>query len=251
MRTKTLALTALLGMLGTASVMSQSVYSINAVGYINLTVPTGFSIISCQLQVSPNNQIGYVLNNDEGSSGNPGPIEGCEVFKYVPAHGNYSEDIADATDEDPSGNSGPDTNGWAGGGVLTMNPGEALWFKNVTGAPATLTFVGTVPQGTLNVTIGNGFNMISSPVPFTGGLSTVAGMTQFNDTDEVFAYNNATVNYTEYLVDEDDGPPTTGGYMNDWLLPNGEPSLTVGEGFWYNNTSGAPFVYSQVFSINP
>jgi hypothetical protein len=50
MRTKTLALSAVLGMLGSASLVAQNnVYSINAVGYINVTMPPGYSIVTCPL----------------------------------------------------------------------------------------------------------------------------------------------------------------------------------------------------------
>ena len=49
MRTKTMLLSALLGTLGSVSLMAQStnVYSLNAVGYINVTVQPGFNIVSC------------------------------------------------------------------------------------------------------------------------------------------------------------------------------------------------------------
>src|SRR5262249_55598303 len=47
--------------------------------------------------------------------------------------------------------------------TATFNPGEGA-FLNV-GAPFTLTLVGEVPQGTLNVTIVSGFNCISIKSP--------------------------------------------------------------------------------------
>jgi len=249
----------MLGLIGCASAMATNVYSINAVGYINLTVPEGYSIIADQLIATPNNQIWNVLNNDTQGTGNPGPLENCEVLKYNPATGGYVVDVADASDED----SGPplDTNGWAGGGLITMNPGEALWFQNNTGAPLTLTFVGTVPSGTNTVNLAVGYNMIASPVPFSGDLCLNAQLTNYNDGDELLGFNNTypgSGNYKAYLVDEDDGPSVSGGYDNgtqpgvgDWVKPNLDPTMAIGQGFWYQNNSGSPSQWVQVFSINP
>ena len=45
MRTKTLLLTAALAAAGVVSSMAQ-VYSVNSVGYVNLTLPNGFSMIA-------------------------------------------------------------------------------------------------------------------------------------------------------------------------------------------------------------
>ena len=52
--------------LGTASLVAQTnVYSINAVGYINLTLQPGFNIIACQLQTGSNTVAG-LFNNQTG-----------------------------------------------------------------------------------------------------------------------------------------------------------------------------------------
>ena len=48
MRTKTLILSGVVAALASASLMAQ-VYSLNSVGYINVAIPNGFSIISDQL----------------------------------------------------------------------------------------------------------------------------------------------------------------------------------------------------------
>jgi hypothetical protein len=257
MRTKTLALSAMLGLIGCASAMATNVYSINAVGYVNLTLPIGYSIIADQLIATPNNAIWNVLNNDTQGTGNPGPFEGCVFLKYNPVTGHYAEDVADAEDED-SGFPAADTNGWAGGGVLTLNPGEAGWFDNETGAPLTITFVGTVPSGTNTVSLGIGYNLISSPVPFSGDLCVNSQLTNYSDGDLVLTYNAVTKHYESFIVDYDDPAPTTCGYENgqgqgsgDWVSPTCDPTAAIGQGFWYQNNSGAPASWVQVFSINP
>jgi len=242
MRTKTLALSALLGALSTASVMSQSVvYSLNAVGYITVTMNPGFNMIACQL-ITTNNTVGSLLNNGTGLSGNPGPYEGSIVYKYNPVAKSYGIDVADA-----AGSSYAD--GWDGNGVITMNPGEAIWFQNNTGAAVTATFVGTVPQGTNTVGVVKGFNMISSPVPFSGDVVTNMSLTNYNDGDQVFVWNNPATGhptgaYNLYQVDIQGG---SSGYMSQWDTP--DPTVQVGQGMWYN--ASAPVTWTEIFSVNP
>jgi hypothetical protein len=242
MRTKTLALSALLGALSTASVMSQSVvYSLNAVGYITITMNPGFNMIACQL-ITTNNTVGSLLNNGTGLSGNPGPYEGSIVYKFNSGTGRYATDAADA-----AGSSYAD--GWDGNGTITMNPGEAIWFNNGTGAPVTATFVGTVPQGTNTVAAVAGFNMISSPVPFSGDIVTNMGFTNYNDDDQFFVFNNPAPGHPTgaYTVGTVDLAGGYSGYMSQWDSP--DPVAQVGQGFWYK--ASAPTSWVQVFSVNP
>src|SRR5436190_4799543 len=92
MRTKTLFLMAAAIAAGLVSSFAQSsnVYSVNVVGYINVTTPPGFSMIDNQLSVS-NNTLGDVLGN-----ANSGPVlQDCQVLKYDKVHANYSLDVYD------------------------------------------------------------------------------------------------------------------------------------------------------------
>jgi hypothetical protein len=241
MRTKTLALSAMFSALGTASLVAQAnVYSINAVGYINVTLPVGYSIVACQLQTT-NNTIAGLFNN---LSPTPGQLAGCKVLKYNTAGSpTYFSDVAQS--------SSYNSTGWANNGTLTLNPGEAIWFDNGTGHLLTNTFVGTVPQGTMTVPLVTGFQMISSPVPFSGDLFTVAGLTNYvfpGTKVEAFQGNPGAspsgTGYNSYVATTSGGT----GYLNQWSP--GDPTLTVGEGFWYDSPAGAtPWV--QIFSINP
>jgi hypothetical protein len=65
MRTKTLFLTALSSMsaLGLMAQTSTNVYSLNAVGYINVVCPPGFSMIADQLWASGGNTISNLLRH--------------------------------------------------------------------------------------------------------------------------------------------------------------------------------------------
>jgi len=192
MRTKTLALSAVLSALGTASLVAQTnVYSLNAVGYINVTMPPGFSIVTCPLIVGTDteyapvyngtpvtNDLNVVLNNDNGQYGH------ATVYSFNNGHGFGNAD---------SGGTVASGGGWAGGTLTSgpsgatpsasqsdigqgvqLLPGQAVFFKNPNaltgGANMTATFVGTVPQGSLTNVIVPGYNLIASIVPASGDL---------------------------------------------------------------------------------
>lgn len=237
MRTKTLLLSALLGTLGSVSLLAQStnVYSLNAVGYINVTCPaSGFSMIACQL-ITTNNTVGSLMNNYL-ASGNPGPYEGCQVYKWT-----GSTYLLDTGDNELSG----EPTGWDNNGVITMNPGEAIWFYNPNSTNIVITFVGTVPQGSLTNSIGSpGFTMLSSIVPQGGDLVTNLGLTNYNDGDQVYVWNNPPGTYVTSTVDLELGYE---GYLDQWDSP--DPVVAVGQGFWYYTTGGA-ISWVRSFSVN-
>jgi hypothetical protein len=143
--TKTLILTALLGIAGSATVMAQSnVYSLNIVGYVNASVIPGFNLLANPV-VTGTNGIGQVL---------PSVSEGTLVYKYLP-NGSFNIDIFasgawyDFNTELPS--------------TTTLSPGEGF-FVYASGS-STITFVGEVKTGTNTVTLNTGFNLVSSVVP--------------------------------------------------------------------------------------
>jgi hypothetical protein len=217
--------------LGLMAQTSTNVYSLNAVGYINVTLAPGFSIVADQLFATGGNAISNVLNNATGA------YDGVGVFKW-----NGSIFNTDNGDSALSGNA----DGWDNNGVITINPGEAAWFFNPNSTNITFTFVGTVPQGTNTVTLGTGFSLASSPVPQSGDLVTVMGLTNYNDGDSVYVWNNTTGtgSFSTYGVAKGLGGA---GYNGDWNPP-GDPIVNVGQGFWYQTTS--PISWTRVFSVN-
>jgi len=235
MRTKTLVLTALgsLSALGLMAQTSTNVYSLNAVGYINVTVPPGFSIVADQLWATGGNTLSNAVNNASGA------LNGVQVFKWTGS--------TFTTDNGDNSVLGDPLSGWASLGTITLNPGEAAWFQNPNSTNLTLTFVGTVPQGTNTVNLGTGFSLASSPVPQSGDLVTVMGLTNYHDLDQVFVWEpNGTGGgaYNNYAVSLG-----LGGFGNngDWASP-GDPQVNVGQGFWYETT--APIVWTRNFSVN-
>jgi hypothetical protein len=241
MRTKTMLLSALLGALGSVSVMAQTnVYSLNAVGYINVTAQPGFNIISCPLIASPTNTIGYLLNNSSNQ------LKKALVYSYSPsAPGGYVSDEASVALAQGNGY----TNGWAEGGTITMLPGQAVWFANPFSSNITLTFVGTVPTGSLTNTISTGFNLISSILPASGDLVTNSLMNFTNATkrDEVYVYDQLTAgDYDLYNYTTANGWQTS---TNGATIDMNPQVPFVGAGFWYA-TGSAGISWVENFSVS-
>jgi hypothetical protein len=257
MRTKTLALSAVLGMLGSASVMAQNnVYSINAVGYINVTLPPGYSFVTCPLicgvSAGGGALTGQMVTNDlnvlfpQGNS----MYNGATVFTWNNGGAGFN-----GTDAAALGS-------WSGGGNdIGLPPGAAVFFENSTSSPMTATFVGTVPQGSLTNTIVAGYNLVGSMVPTSGDmtLNTIMnggnangfGPTGPGNNDTIFFWNNATSGFGG-----PDGTPSfalgswSGGAGPDGTGSLGTPYFTgVTTGFFYENNNSA-FNWVETFTIS-
>jgi len=219
MRTKTMLLSALLGSIGSVSVMSQTtnVYSLNAVGYINVTMVPGYNIVTCPLIASPTNTIAVLLNNTNGQF-QQSARDGAQIYAF--GGGTYiGSETANANDP----------NGWSASGTNTINPGQAIFFFNPTATNMTATFVGTVPTGSLTNTLIPGYNLVGSIVPVTGDivtntLSQLPGAVSGRTSDYVYLYNPG-VGY------EPQDNFTAGGWST------GDPTLaTAYQGFFYFNS---------------
>jgi hypothetical protein len=168
MRTKTFLLSAAVGAVGLLAANAQ-VYSVNSVGYINLVIPPGFSLIANQLKAA-DNSVGALM---------PSVPIGTTLYKWNGA--------------------GYDINnfsfaGW-GDAAMTLNPGEGAFIKNASGADINLTLVGEVPQGPdSNMNVPAGFSIVSSTVPQSGALDAVL---QFPAAlgDTFYLWSNATGGY--------------------------------------------------------
>jgi len=256
MRTKTLALSALIGMIGSASLMAQStnVYSLNSVGYINVTMPPGWSIVTCPLIVgtdptatgsqNPTNTLNVVLNN------NSGQYAGAYVFPLI--NGGYSIE--------EEGN--PFGSGWTGGGAdVNMLPGQAIFFYNpnpISGGPSgnmSATFVGTVPQGSLTNSLRAGYSLVGSIVPTSGDLVTnsITAMTFSGSGDFVLFFDPTAHGNTQggFLTPGSEATYEFGSWGGGSGV-NGDPvSSGVSQGFFYYNSQGAVETWVETFSVNP
>jgi hypothetical protein len=229
MRTKTVLLSALLGALGSVSVHAQNVYSLNAVGYINVTLSPGYNIVACPLYVlDGNGVVDNTITNLLGPNTN-GQYKKWQIYGW---NGAYIQD---------SGTAG----GWAGGGTQTINPGQAVWIENPSNITTTVTFVGTVPTGPLTNAIYPGFNLISSVVPASGDMLTNSIMLLTNSApptkkDQIYTYNPVTSTYAQFSAS---GNPAS--WSSDPILPN------VGAGFWYQSASTSTNYWVENYTVNP
>jgi hypothetical protein len=183
MRTKTLLLTAALTAAGVATSMAQ-VYSVNMVGYINHTIPAGFSMLANHLNNSPDNLVITLF---------PAPPEGTRVFKYDPGSDVYNQiSFVDGV--------------WEGDGPesMTLGPGEGVFIDPP--SPIPHTFVGEVQlQSTVSLVVG--FNMVSSVLPQSlpldgapndGNATPPAGLGfPIGEGDRVLQYNPVNRTYNE------------------------------------------------------
>jgi len=215
MRTKTLLLTAALVAAGAASSMAQ-VYSVNAVGYINLSIPKGFSIIANQLNASPNNQISTVLGN---------PSKAVVAYTFRNATGDYTINGYD-----------PDFQSWDDP-TQVIAPGTGVFINNPTVGNVAITLVGEVPQGALSTPVPHGFSLVASQVPQAGLIQTDLGYTPSSTGDTVYRFNNATGTYLIYNYDPD---------FASW---DPEPPMNVGEGCFVFR-SGTASTWTRNFTVN-
>ena len=212
MRTKALICAAALTAAGVASSMAQ-VYSVNAVGYVKVAVPVGFSMIANPLDAGAgNNTVGKLM---------PTPPDGTTIYKYNGTQFDiYSFDSF--------------LGGWQPDGNLTLAPGEGAFVNSP--AAATNTFVGEVEQGSLTNAIPVGFSIKSSQVPQAGLLTTDLKYTPADGTT-VYTFNTTTKAYDIYSFDS---------FLGGWQPA--EPNIAVGQSFWVS--APAAGAWTRTFSVN-
>jgi hypothetical protein len=209
MRTKALILAAAFTAAGIASYAQSNVYSVNVVGYYNVTVPAGggLKLLGVQLK-STNTSLATLIQNVP---------DGTQFFKW------QGSTFAGSLYEDPGG-------GGEWSADFTLNPGDGGFLKNNSGSDLTVTFVGEVAQGLTTNAIPAGYEVEASIIPQAGGLTSVLGMPSA-DGDQVFKWNGTT--YVGYLYED----PGGGG---EWS-PS-EPSVEVGEAVFSRKNAGVDWV---------
>jgi hypothetical protein len=224
MRTKTLLITAALSLVGAATSMAQ-VYSVNAVGYINLTMRPGFNLVANQLNKTPANSLTAVLT---------GLAPESQVLKFV--NNNYDIEYFDGSawvEQD-----------FITPGNMTVSPGEGFFVFNSGSANATVTLVGEVPQGpALTVSLPPGFGLVSSIVPQAIALSPANGFPNVLEM-QYLVFNSATQNYDQPLLNDGTGWITSEG------VPMPAPTPAVGQGFFIFNPNATPVAWTRSFSVN-
>jgi hypothetical protein len=213
MRTKTLLLTAVLGVAGVASTMAQSgaVYSQNTVGYVTLSLPAGFSLIANPLNAVTNN-LGSILTNVPANT---------VVYTYSTAGGYLPSTFRGGS--------------WHSDQVL--NPGQGAFINLPTSA--VVTFVGQVPTGALSQPVPVGFSLQSIPVPVSLNLDstnlTGSPLLTPGNNDVVYEYQNV-AGYVPHTY-------RGGAFHTTDFAP------AVGESFFYLNNNAA-FNWNVTFNVN-
>jgi hypothetical protein len=238
MRTKTLLLSALLGALGSVSVHAQNVYSLNAVGYINVTLYPGYNLITCPLLSSPDNTINTLFSNTGGA------FNGDSIYLFQNGVG-YSLIT--------QGRAGSWNNS---GGTNTIMPGQAVFYFNHNATNETNTFVGTVPGGSITNTLVPGYNLVGSVVPTSGDLYSNSISALSNTTPNIgdlfYVFDPTVQSYTfaykvvNIAVAKNGTSPWQESQGGDPVVPN------VGEGFFYlnNTTTSTPISWVENYTVN-
>lgn len=217
MRTKLLLAVAVLAA-GVASTVAQSnVYSLNIVGYVNKTIPSGYSILANPLKAGATNGANEIMT----------PIDGSQYLTWNGAGYDYvSYDTG--------------FGGWIDGAFNPANPpslppGKAFFFFNPVAA-TTNTFVGEVvpgPGATNSLNLVSGYNFVGSVLPASASDITAAPVRlPLIDGMQILQWNGASYNYSSY----DTG---FGGWIDGSFNPIAAPSYTIGDGFFLFNPVAA------------
>lgn len=222
MRTKTLILSAMIGVAGIASSFAQNVYSVNVVGYINLTLTANFTMVANQLDNLNNNLVVDLI---------PDPPVGTVVSKYT-GGGGYANLTRIKIGTNPAS--------WQGATTMTLAPGEGVFIKKPTSVTSmTLTFVGEVQQGDLSNPVAAGFDIYGCQVPQAGLLQTLHGYApEVGDVVSKYLPAGGYANLSYVKI---------GTQAPKWL-PN-EPDIAIGEAFWIKSVSTKP--WTRTFHVNP
>src|SRR5262249_39499843 len=144
---------------------SAQVYSLNVVGYVNVVIPAGYSMLNNPLDAGGNNTVVTLFGDGQFGAG---PMDNNTVFVWNGT--GFSSTFLDSfsTWSDPN---------------VQLNPGRGFMIQNGN-APFTNTFVGTVLQGTLNNTnianVGPQYSILGNMVPKAGYLGDPAGLNWAN-----------------------------------------------------------------------
>jgi hypothetical protein len=200
MRTKALLGLAVIAAGALTATAQTSVYSLNVVGYYNVTVPAktgavpGYAIVANQL-VGTNYTVGYLM---------PSPAEGTQLLKWNGKSYDINNFTGGAWDDD----------------TQTLGLGEAAFVANNTATPMTITFVGEVSQATNTVTIAKGYQMGGLFTPQAGGLTADFGYAPAEN-EQVLVWNGKSYDISAF----------SGG---EW---DGDPQVKVGQGFFWQTVT--------------
>jgi hypothetical protein len=221
MRTKVLLGLAAL-VVGLSTAVAQNVYSLNVVGYVNVTL-TANQLSFLSLPVAPvdgnfNITNTIVLNDAQ---------DGAALYKWA------------GTGWDPNLYLWYAGIGWSPNTVLSN--GTAFFL--LPAASGTLTFVGQVPQGALSYKIPAGLSTLANQVPVSANFP---GASVGNDGDAIYLWNATTHGWSSTLWLYYAGTGWDNG-AQPGNSTNG-PALNPADGVFYAN-SGSAISFTQNFTV--
>jgi hypothetical protein len=212
MRTKTLFVTALLSVACIATAVAQTVYSVNAVGYVNVTLAPGFSLIANPLD-GEDNTIPVLF---------AAVPKNTVIYKFNATTGAFIPNVKNVI-----------TGNW-GDPAMTLVPGEGAFVKIPDSSePVTVTFVGEVMQGSLSLPLPAGFSIASSQVPQADNLDNLG----FPAVKQDIVYKWDGAGYAPYSVNV-----ITGAWNPE------VPMVEVAEAFFVKKA--AAINWDREFSVN-
>ena len=131
----------------------EKAYSANIVGYVNLWLPPGQSLIANPLRAT-DNTLGVLI---------PEAPDGSQVLRYVPGVG-YEVSTFDALE-----------NGWSDP-EMDLSPGIGFFFNNTSPDTLRVTFVGNVLLGVLVNPLPAGFSTKGELLPQSGSINSLHGI---------------------------------------------------------------------------
>jgi len=212
--TKALLCAAAIVATGAISAVAQNnVYSLNIVGYVNVPISSGYSLIANPLSAGVTNGANEIMT----------PIDGEAILTWSGSAFNYvSYDSGFGGWIDINFN--PST-------PPSLPPGKGFFFLNP-GAATTVTFVGSVVPGpgvTNSMALPSGYSLVGSPLPASASVITAAPVSVPQvDGMAILTWNGTAYTYRSY----DSG---FGGWIDINFNPATAPSYTVGQGFFYLN----------------
>jgi len=191
---------------------ASDVYSVNVVGYANLQLPPGLSLIANPLYYT-NNDLGFWL---------PSPPDGSQVYKYT-ANAGYEVSTYDGVAQV-----------WSNP-ILQVPIGTGFFFRNTSQNTLTYTFVGEVLQGWLTNSLPEGYSTKGALVPQSTTLSQHQVPGEIGD--ELRTYTNDLQGGGDYNI----SVYTANGWTPDLILG-------VGQGFWIRKDNPQDWV--RYFTVN-
>lgn len=195
---------------GALSSMAQSnVYSLNVVGYYNVTLTNGYQLFANQLDLD-----GTGTNNTAATVFGTNLPNLSQVLTW---NGSSFGSVTYKTSSGFTGAQLPAVN-------LALNPGNGVFVLLNASAPVTtVTVVGTVMQSGSGVVVPYvpGYNLLSSQAPLAGGVQTTLGYIP-NNLDQVLTWNASIQNYN--------AKSTYKASSGAWS--GGEPQIAIGQSFF-------------------